>query len=396
MTTKLHMNFKDIFRALRLGFSAKKIWMTCIGLLFGLAGYSIITYLAHLVAGHELLTIWDTYRLLPFPEPEFLPFPWYAWVVYALGAAFFLMAMLITGTAVTRVAYEQLRGDEFYESKEAFRFALKHAGSVLLSPVLIIGFMVMIGVAGVVVGLIGSISNFGPAFTGLMAFPAFIASLFLAYLCVVLLFTLLVAPAVTGTTRSDVFDTLFESFSCVNEQPWRLVWYTAMVGGLAKIASFLLGMFASFAGRLGCAILRIPMGDGITDLTSNAAFYFKVTLPDWWPTALQRLFRYEAAAYGLPQMYRPGDYLPAGWGNDAGAVLLALTFYVVALIIVGYGMSVWFTGNAISYTILVSKKDDKNILEIPDDEEELIEPVVSRAEVEPPPPASAPADAPKT
>ncbi|MBM3314316.1 hypothetical protein FJY71_00540 [candidate division WOR-3 bacterium] len=382
--TKLHMNFKDLFRSLRLGFSAKKVWMTCIGLLFGLAGYSVVTYVAHLVAGHELLTVWNAYRLLPFPEPEFLPFPWYAWLVYVAGVAFLLVTMLVTGTAVVKVAYEQLRGDEFYESREAFRFAIKHAASVLASPLLVIGFILLIAVAGVVIGLIGRIVHFGPAFVGLMAFPAFIASLFIVYLGIVLFFTLLVAPAVTGTTRSDTFDTLFESFSCVNEQPWRLVGYTAVVALLAKFGSLLLGLASSLAGRVGWFILRIPMGDRVTDALSNAAFYFKVTLPDWWPAALQRLFRWEVAAYGLPQIYRPGDYIALGWGQDAGAVLAALTFYVVALIVVGYGMSVWFTGSAIAYTVLVHKKDDKNILEIPEDEEELIEPVVSRAEVEPP------------
>jgi len=62
--TKLHFNYKDIFRALRLGFSAKKIWMMFLGLFFGVAGYSGITYLAHLVAGSDLLTIWAEYRLL--------------------------------------------------------------------------------------------------------------------------------------------------------------------------------------------------------------------------------------------------------------------------------------------------------------------------------------------
>ena len=36
--TKLHWGYKDVFRALRLGFAAKKVWMTSLGLLIGFAG----------------------------------------------------------------------------------------------------------------------------------------------------------------------------------------------------------------------------------------------------------------------------------------------------------------------------------------------------------------------
>lgn len=379
--TTLHWNFKDLFRALRLGFSAKKIWMSCLGLLLGLTGYSGLTYLAYSVAGHDVLTVWENYRLLPFPEPDFLPFPWFAWIVYGAGVLFLLVVLLITGTAVSKVAYEQLRGDEFYESKEAFRFALKNASSVLLSPMLILSFLAFIVCLGIILGLIGLIPQFGVAFTGLMGLFAFFASLFIVYLGIVLLFCILLGPAVTGTTRSDMFDTLFEVFSCVNEQPWRLIWYTILVSSIAKAGSFILGLASSLAGRIGYSVLRLVMGSRVTNLFDNAAFYFKVNLPDWWP--LRELFRLQTQLYGLPQIYMPTDYQPAGWGNDIGSLLLGVVFYAVALMVLGYGLSIWFTGQTFSYMVLVNKKDSKNILNIPDDTEELIEPVVSRQSVSP-------------
>ena len=39
--TQLHFGYKDVFRALRLGFSAKKVWMLCVGMTVGTAVYSI-------------------------------------------------------------------------------------------------------------------------------------------------------------------------------------------------------------------------------------------------------------------------------------------------------------------------------------------------------------------
>jgi len=43
--------------------------------------------------------------------------------------------------------------------------------------------------------------------------------------------------------------------------------------------------------------------------------------------------------------------------------------------VAGYGLSVWFTGMTINFSVLAYKKDEKNVLELPEDEEELIEPV---------------------
>ncbi len=373
--TKLHWNYKDVFRALRLGFSAKKVWMMSLGLLFGFAGYALLTYLAYVAAGTDLLTVWQMFRLLPFPSPLDYAFPWYSWVIYAVAVAWFLCAFLITGTAVSKVAYEQLRGDEFYESKEAFRFAFRNGSAVLASPLLILAFLALIVIFGLIFSLLGMIPVAGEIVVGLLAIIAFIASLFILYLLVVLLFSLLLGPSVVGATRSDTFDTLFEVFSCVNEQPARLVWYTAIVAALAKIGSVLLGLAASAAGRIGYVITGSFMGDKLADATANAAFYFKISLPDWWPPFLHQALVSLMNLYGLPEVYLPGDYLSVSWSGDIAALLLGVCYYLIALMVLGYGLSVWFTGMTLNFSVLAYKKDEKNVLELPEDEEELIEPV---------------------
>ena len=375
--TRLHFNYKDIFRSLRLGFSAKKIWMMFMGLLIGFAGYAGLTYLAYLVAGYDLLTVWEASRLLPFPDALLYPFPWYAWVIYAVGGLFFVCTSLVAGTAVSKVTYEQLRGDEFYEAREAYKFALRHVSSVLASPLLLIGFVALVVVGGLILGLLGMIPYFGELLTGLMALPAFAASMFIVYLLVVLFFSLLLAPSVVGATKNDTFDTIFEVFSCVNEQPGRLVWYLATVAVLAKFGSFLLGMAASAAGRIGYAVLKLLMGGRMVDLMSNASFYFKVTLPHWCPEPVRMLLLGCADTMGLHQVYTPAAYVSINWSNDVGAVLLGVCFYVVALLVCAFGCSVWYSGTTLTYSVLAKKKDDKNVLELPEDEAELLEPVVA-------------------
>jgi len=373
--TKLHWSYKDIFRALRLGFSAKKVWMMSLGLLVGFAGYTILTYVAYAAAGTDSLAVWQTFRLLPFPSPLDCAYPWYSWLIYAAAVAWFLCVLLVTGTAVSKVAYEQLRGDEFYESREAFRFAFRNSSAVLASPLLILAFVALIVVLGLLFSLLGAIPLAGEIIVGLLAIFGFVAALFVVYLLVVFLCSLLLGPSVVGATRSDTFDTLFEVFSCVNEQPGRLLWYTVTVAGLAKIGSFLLGLATSAAGRIAYALTGTFMGDKLPAVMENASYYFKLTVPDWCPEVFLRTFLAEMNLYGFPQVYLYGDYLRFGWSADVAALLLGVVFYLIALMVAGYGLSVWFTGMTLNFAVLAYKKDEKNVLELPEDEEELIEPV---------------------
>lgn len=391
--TKLHWGYKDVFRALRLGFAAKKVWMMSLGLLFGFAGYTILTYVAYAAAGTDFLTVWQTFRLLPFPSPVDYGFPWYSWAIFAVAVAWFVSVVLITGTAVSKVAYEQLRGDEFYESKEAFRFAYGNSSAVLASPLLILAFVALIVVFGLIFSLLGAIPAVGEIIVGLLAILGFIASLFIVYLLVVFGFSLLLGPSVVGATRSDTFDTLFEVFSCVNEQPARLVWYAATTACLAKLGSFLLGLANSAAGRIGYAVTGAFMGDKLGDVMGNAAYYFKLSAPDWCPQLFHQTFLAEMNLYGFPQVYLPGVYASLGWSHDIASLLLGVLFYLIAIMVLGYGLSVWFTGMTINFAVLAYKKDEKNVLELPEDEEELIEPVPNPElkDLEPKPSAEEPA-----
>jgi hypothetical protein len=143
-------------------------------------------------------------------------------------------------------------------------------------------------------------------------------------------------------------------------------------------------MAVSVAGRIGYSILKFFMVGKLPDIMSNASFYFKVRLPEWWPQVLRNWMEYRADIAGLPQIYLPGDYLSINWSVDAASLLLGACLYLIALLVVGFGCSVWYSGMTVSYAVLAQKKDEKNILELPEDDEELIEPVVKPEDVIPP------------
>jgi|UniRef100_A0A7C6A906 hypothetical protein len=361
-----HFNYKDIFRACRLGFSAKKMWMSFIGLLIGFAGYCVISYLAFLLAGWRFEEIWLEFRLLPLPQT----FPWYSWIVWAIGIIYFLAVFLITGAAVGKVAYEQLRGDEFFEVKEAFSYALHNIGAVCLGPVLPLLFVLSLVICGLVLSLIGAIPYLGEIFVGLMALPAFAVSLFIVYLLIVFFFTLMIGPAVVGSTKNDTFDTLFEVFSCVNEQPWRLVVYGGLLWILAKVGMFILGLASAGAVKIGTEVVHIFAGAKIYDMTANAAHFLKINLPGWLPWLCRDIFERFINYMHAGMLFEPSFYTRVNWAVDVGSVLFGIAFYCIALFVLSYGTATWFSGNVLIYSVLVKKKDDKNLFE---KEEEKIE-----------------------
>jgi len=157
--TKLHFNYKDIFRAFRFGFSAKKIWVGFEGLLFGWLGYMVLGYLAYLVSGTSIAAVWENFRLLPMPDAvAALPaFNVGGWILWAVGVVWLVFAALTAGVAISKLTYEQLRGDEFFEVKEAWKQALKSLGALIATPVLLGLFIVLLLAAGLLLGLIGRI-----------------------------------------------------------------------------------------------------------------------------------------------------------------------------------------------------------------------------------------------
>jgi len=381
--TMLHLSYKDVFRSLRLGFSAKKVWMMFLGLATGCAGYSVLTYLAYVASGVDFLLVWEEFRLLPFPDPVLGGFAWFSWAIYGVAVAFFACAALLSGTAVAKVTFEQLRGDEFYESREGFRFALRQWSSVLGSPLLVLGFVALLLVCGLALSGLGAVPFVGEVVVSLFALPALAASFFVVYLLVVLFFGLLLIPGIVGATRNDTFDTVFEVFSCLNEQPARLVWYLAILAGLSKLGMVLLSLATSAAGRIGYGIVRLFMPSKLPDVLSNAAFYFQVSLPSWWPEPARLAFVSWCNLLGLAQVYSPGEYLSLSWSSDVAALFLGAGLYVVALLVVSFGCSVWFSGSVLVYAVLAYKKDERNVLEAPEDDEDLLEPVVKPEGVKP-------------
>jgi hypothetical protein len=153
--TGFYFDVRDVFRAPRLALSAKKILLQFIGFVVGYLGYLIFTYLAFISSGVEFSKIWKYHGLFPlsgFPFEE-----WYSWGIFLFGCLIALICWLLASTMVGKVTYEQLKGDDFYSSKEALRFLKKHWTPAFLSPLSLLAFIAFLLICGIIIGLLGKI-----------------------------------------------------------------------------------------------------------------------------------------------------------------------------------------------------------------------------------------------
>ncbi|MBE0433211.1 hypothetical protein IBX73_07075 [candidate division WOR-3 bacterium] len=362
--TNLHFNYKDVFRAGRLGFSAKKIWLAFLGLLIAHVGYGILSYLAYIIGGIEIGEVWEIYRFLPM-YPTGLP--WFSWLIWIIAFLWYLFISLIAGVAISKVTYEQLKGDEFFEIKEAIKFALKSGKSAVLAPVVLVLFMVALIIMGIVLALITWVPYFGQFFFAVMSILAFAVCLFIIYLMIVTVVSLIIGPSIVGETGNDTFDTLFESFSVVNDQPWRFIVYEFLLFMVMLVGVGLLGYFSAKAIFLGNEVIGLIVPpEKLGNLLSNAAYYVRITIPPVFPDSWHTLFAGYAESIGMPNLLYPPAYLPPyeSWTGVITSFLLGLVYYFIVLFVKALGVAILWAGNTVIFTVLVKKKDDKNLLEI--------------------------------
>ncbi len=367
IVTNLHFNYKDVFRAGRLGFSAKKMWIQFLGFLIAYAGYIIFSYLAHIVAGQSISNVWSVYRLVPL-YPAGLT--WYSWVIWAVGLVWWIAAVLIFGVAVSKVTFEQLRGDEFFEIKEAIKFAFTTGKSAIIAPFVLLLFIIILTIMGLCLSLIGSIPYFGELFVLVMAIPAFAVSLFIMYLFLVFFVAIIISPAIVGTTKGDTFDTLFEAFSVLNDQPWRLIGYEALLGVVKVIGVAILGFFSAKAIFFAHTVLKIFMGLKLDDIFFNAAYYVKVNLPAICPERCVSWITLYLERIGMINLLYPPEYTTFNmhWAKVISAFGLGMIYYLIILFVLSLGAAIFWSGNTVIFTVLVKKKDDKNLLEVKEEE----------------------------
>ncbi len=365
MKEELRYDWIDLLRAPRTALSLQKIWLEFPPLLAGCFFYIVCTFLALKACG-QFENVVRTHGLLPciagVQGANVL-----SWLLWLVGLAGLLASILFAGTAVARATYLELRGETFFIYRELYAFALKYLKSTLLGPLGILAVIAGIAVCGLLVGLMGRVPGIGVIMVVGLS-PVWLGvSFFLVVLLIVLLFSVLLAPAVVATVKGDFFEVITETFSITFSQLCRMVWYQIVILAGAVVSVAVLGALVKAAYGIMTGILAAGMGADFITVKSKAA----ELLVSWFP-----------CMYAVP----PSDAV--GWLGFWGYVLAAVAAVAGFIVVACYGMAVVTAGNTIGYVVLHKIKDEEDLLELEDeDEEEPAAPAESAA----PPPAAPPA-----
>ena len=358
--TKLYFNSRDLLRAVRLGWSGKKMWISFLGILIGYVGYLILSYVALLVSGMSFGEIWRTYDLYPYIGSVGLP--WYSWVLYVIGVLWAIVVLLLVGTGVAKITYRQLKGDDFYSMGDAKRFIGKNWKAAIFAPLVVFGMTVFLIVCGIIIGALGKIPYVGELGFSIFLFFIFTVSLFVVFLGIVFALSFELSPAIVGTAEEDTLETVIQLFSTLWSQPWRLVLYEILLGFYMALSTAILSVMSLGSLLLINGACGLFMGDRkIGFLTERALQLLPTKCPafEWLGGIATRIW---ADPHVTGQAIRVTESI-SGW--IAGITLVLIVGFVLS-----FGFSICVAGQSLIYIILRQKKDDENLLERKDKEEQ--------------------------
>jgi hypothetical protein len=350
---KLHFDIRDIFRVVRLGWSGKKIWAGLCGTLIAYAGYSILGIVDQLLAGATLGQIWQRYGLFPGPAP--FPATLAGTAIDVVAMLYVWVVVLLTVCMICKITYQQLKGDDFYSSGDAWGFIRQNWGGVVWGPVAMLALLIFFVVAGIVIGwLAGMIPWAGEVAFGILFIPIFFAALVAIFISIAFVVSITMSPAVVGTVGEDALEVAIQSFSLAWSQPWRLVLYMLWMKISVLIGSVLLGTFMASAMGLVSWACGLFMKEKLANMVYVAGRYvpFDFTRCDW--------LSLDITAFLPPAGTPSGSELLAG-GILAGMLIL------LTVIFSSYVLSAYASGISLIYVILRKRKDDENLLEWEDD-----------------------------
>ncbi len=362
----LRFDFRDLFRAPRLAFALQRLWIQVVGLFVGYAAYLLLTYVSYVISGFELAMTWKRYGLVicPFSSGELLP--WYGWMVYAAAVLLLVVSFLIANTAVSRATYMLAKGNHFYTWREAYRFSFRKTLSVILTPISLLVLIGLLVLGGLVIGLLGRIPYVGPLGVSFFTIFWFIAALFLLFFVIILFVSLLMVPSIIATTDEDAFEAIFQTFSLVWAQPWRLVLYQLLTIALSLTGFFVFAAFVKQALMLMNSIFASFMEVDFINLMHNGL----ATLQGWliWGQSILESAFGEYSRY----IYFSNSFLTL---PDLSLVVkISSYFYAFSLLFIGiwvlsYLFSTYTVGNTLAFMVLKNIKDEENLLERKDKEE---------------------------
>jgi len=353
LTTDFGFRLGDIPVCTRYAFSARKIWIFFKALLLSWLVWDIFAYLGFFAAGGDLEAKWRQARFLPLPGPLF-GMDTAPGLILALGVILILYIFMRASLMVSKVTFQQIRGDDFFSTADAAAFAGRHGTPLFTVPLMLVFTILFLLAVPVVMGALSRIPAVGPVIAALASVPLWGLMLLCLLTAVGLYLSLGLVPSVVATTRGDTFEAVFEVFSTLTSQPWRLLFYIIV----AKISLLVVGVLFLVFSSLALEVLdwAFSLGSGNSMLVSSMAAGPRMIAPELLPHVPSV----------LPVFFRETRET---WEGMAG-ILAALSGTAVILILVSYFLAGLSAAWTIIYVVLKFRKDRENLLERADREDQ--------------------------
>lgn len=366
---KLHFDVRDIFRAPRLALSGKKILVFVQALVVGYADYLILTYISFALAGYSFSETWSQYGLYPCLYGN--PAPWYACFIFGLGVACLLLAINFGCTAVSRITFKQLKGDEFYSSGDAWKFVRKHWHPVVFTSVSFAFILVFFFGLATVFALLGKIPYVGEFLFVIPYLLYFFGAIFTIYTAVVFGVSFLYAPAIIAAYEEDTMGTVFNSYSLTWSQPWRIILYHHVLIPIQVLAGYIFIKFWVAGYHLINCFFGCDWFMG-TKLANIVAYAANIVCPaSLCNTASAFCAGLGNCCAGLSGcLYAPSADLASLSGTETAAgIILSVFLFLLVLSAASYVFSICSVGETLMFIIFKKKSDDDNILERKDEDD---------------------------
>ena len=353
MTEELRFNVKDIPLCAKYGFSARKIWIYFKTLVLSWAIWDVFIYLGFYAAGYDMAARWEQSRLFPLPGALFLKdvIP----VAFLIIAVILILYVLIRGgLKVSRMTFQQIRGDNFFSGADASRFARGNSAPLIAIPVLLVFVILLAMAAGAAAGVLSRIPVAGPILTALLSVPLWGVMLLAVLTAMALVLSFQLLPSIIATTGGDTFESVFELFSTMTSQSWRvfLYWILSMIIMLLGGITFLL--FASLAVDL--LSFSVALGAGSAGFGAALASGPRLLAPEALP------FFSGLTTFGQQNSIQ-------AWTGISG-VIAGLSGTAIFLVVVSYLFSCCSSSWTLIYLALRYRKDGVDLVDRADQEEQ--------------------------
>jgi hypothetical protein len=351
VSEELTFTIKDIPACTRYGFSARKIWIFFKTLVLSWVIWDFFVYLGFFAAGCDLASRWSQSRLLPLPGSLFWADP-VPIILLAAGVVLIVYVLMRGSLMVSKMTFQQIRGDEFFSTSDAASFAKGHTVPLISIPVMLVVTLLLIYSAGALTGLISRIPAVGPAVASLLCLPLWGVMLLGVLTLLALILSMKLIPAIVACTGGDSFESVFEVFSTLTSQSWRLClyWLLSILVTVLGVSVFLL------LSSVAISFLSLSVSAGAGDSGLVAAF-----------TSGPQMLAPEALPFFSGLLGQQGD--AQAWSGLAG-LLAGISGTAIFLIIISYLLSSCSSAWTLIYVVLKYRKDGEDLINRADQEEQ--------------------------